>query len=58
MALQLNDNVKVKFSTLSGTVKGASVDQTTLNVEYLVAYDDNEGIAQQRYFTEDQLELA
>lgn len=58
MALKLNDQVKIKFTTLVGEVKGASVDQTTLAMQYLVDYVDNEGQPQQRYFTEAEVELA
>lgn len=58
MALQLNDNVTIKHTTLSGEVMGASVDQTTLAVQYLVFFVDADGVNQQRYFTEYQLQLA
>jgi cell shape-determining protein MreC len=57
MALKISDQVKVKFTTLTGEVKGAAIDQTTLAVQYLVEYVDHVGEPQSRYFTEDALEL-
>lgn len=56
MALKIDDQVKVKFTTLQGVVKGASIDNTTLEVQYLVDYTDREGEAQSRYFKEQDLE--
>lgn len=58
MSFKINDLVKIKFTLLTGTVKGAQVDQTTLQLLYLVDYLDNAGEAQSRYFNIDELELA
>lgn len=55
---KIDDAVKIRFSTLAGTVKGAAIDQTTLAVQYLVDYLDKEGQPQQRYFVADELEAA
>lgn len=56
MAYKVDDNVKLKFSTLQGVVKGASLDNTTLEIQYLVEYNDTEGEAQTRYFKDAELE--
>lgn len=58
MALKIEDQVKIKHSPLTGVVKGAAIDQTTLEVQYLVEYTDNEGEPQQRYFNTSDVELA
>lgn len=58
MNFTLNDAVSIKFTTLSGVVKGAAVDQTTLEMQYLVEYTDNAGEVQQRYFNTSALEAA
>lgn len=58
MAIKLNDPVQIKHTPLTGTVQGAQVDQATLEMQYLVAYDDNDGEPQQRYFTAEQLQPA
>lgn len=56
-AFTVEDKVKVKFTTLEGTVKGASLDNTTLEIQYLVDYVDRDGEQQHRYFKETDLEL-
>lgn len=58
MSFKMNDAVKIKFTPLAGTVKGAQVDQTTLDTIYLVEYADNMGESQARYFKIDELEAA
>jgi hypothetical protein len=55
MALIKEQKVSVKGTTLTGIVEGAAVDNTTLELQYLVSYNDVDGIAQQRYFLESQL---
>lgn len=56
MSFQIDDQVTIKCSPLNGVVKGASIDQTTLEVQYLVAYTDNDGEPQERYFYPSVLE--
>lgn len=56
MALKLEDAVSIKHTVLSGVVKGAAVDNVTLDMQYLVEYLDNEGEQQSRYFTLAQIE--
>jgi hypothetical protein len=58
MSFKMNDAVKIKFTVLAGEVKGAQVDQTTLDMVYLVEYTDNTGEPQARYFKADELEAA
>lgn len=58
MTFTLNDNVKIKFTLLTGVVKGAAVDPVTLEMQYLVDYADNNGEDQTRYFAADALEAA
>ncbi|MFM7012543.1 MAG: hypothetical protein ACKO0Z_24970 [Betaproteobacteria bacterium] len=58
MTFTLNDNVKIKFTLMTGAVKGAAVDPVTLTVQYLVEYVDNDGVGQARYFVSDDLEAA
>jgi len=48
--------VSIKFTTLSGVVTGAQVDQTTLEMLYLVEYDDVHGEPQARYFKASELQ--
>lgn len=55
-AFKPNDSVKIKFSMLTGTVTGAALDEATLDVQYKVAYKDNFGEDQERYFKEEELE--
>ena len=55
-AFTVEDKVGVKFTTLEGTVKGASLDNTTLEIQYLVEYIDRDGEPQQRYFKEADLQ--
>lgn len=58
MAFKVEDQVKVKFSTLEGVVKGAALDNTTLEVQYLVEYTDTAGEQQSRYFKEGEIEAS
>lgn len=58
MAFKKDDAVKVKYTLLEGTITGAAVDATTFEMQYLVAYTDNEGQPQERYFLEAQIEAA
>lgn len=54
----IGDQVKIRFSTLSGVVKGASIDPVTLAVQYLVEYNDKDSVAQERYFVVEDIEAA
>lgn len=56
-AYKVDDQVKIKFTTLQGVVRGAALDNTTLEIQYLVSFNDNQGEAQERYFAVDALEL-
>lgn len=58
MALKIDDAVSIKHTLLSGVVTGAALDEVALVITYKVKYDDNEGIEQERYFSEDQLVAA
>lgn len=58
MSFKMNDVVNIKFTSLQGAVKGAQVDQITLETVYLVEYTDNFGEGQARYFRPDEIELA
>ena len=55
MALTKEQKVSIKGTTLTGVIEGAAVDNTTLELQYLVTYNDVDGVAQQRYFLESQL---
>jgi len=55
MAIAKNDTVSIANTELTGTVNGANVDQTTLEMQYLVAYNDVNGKAQERYFNASDL---
>lgn len=55
MALQINSNVDIKYTLLNGVVKGATIDNETLEVQYLIEFTDNFGELQHRYFLESQL---
>tara|TARA_R110000772_G_scaffold87055_3_gene181774 strand:- start:1319 stop:1492 length:174 start_codon:yes stop_codon:yes gene_type:complete len=55
MAIAKNDTVSIANTELTGTVNGANVDQTTLEMQYLVAYTDVNGKAQERYFNASDL---
>lgn len=58
MAFKTDDLVKIKYTTLSGViVKGAAVGDDSL-IQYRVQYDDNDGVPQERFFYEAELELA
>jgi hypothetical protein len=53
-AFNLGDNVTVNNTNLSGVVSGAALDNTTLEVTFLVDFTvDN--VNHNRYFNEDQL---
>ena len=52
----VGDNVQVKFTSLQGQVSGAALDNTTLELQYLVDYTDTTGEQQSRYFKESDLE--
>lgn len=54
----INDSVSIRFSTLTGVVKGAAIDQTTLAVQYLVEFTDKDGVLQERYFRADDIAAA
>lgn len=56
MALKKDDAVKIKHTLLTGVIAGAAVDNTTFEMQYLVAYNDNDGEPQERYFLVDQIE--
>jgi hypothetical protein len=56
MSFKIDDAVQIKYSLLDGVVKGAAIDQTTLDVQYLVTYTDNVGESQERYFVASDLE--
>lgn len=56
MAFKKDDAVKIKHTLLTGVIAGAAVDGTTFEMQYLVAYNDNEGEPQERYFLEAQIE--
>lgn len=56
MTFKIDDQVTIKCSPLTGVVKGAAIDPTTLEVQYLVAYNDNDGEPQERYFVPAVLE--
>lgn len=58
MSFKMDDVVKIKFTLLTGVVKGAKVDEVTLDMVYLVEYNDNTGEPQARYFKVDELEAA
>ena len=57
-AFKVDDNVSIKHTLLTGVVKGAALDNTTLTIQYLVEYNDNDGEPQARYFSEEQLQAA
>jgi hypothetical protein len=56
MTFKKDDAVKIKYTTITGVIAGASVDNTTFEMQYLVQYTDNFGNTQERYFLIDQLE--
>lgn len=55
MALKIDDAVTINHTPLSGVVKGAALDADALEITYLVAYKDNDGVDQERYFVTDQI---
>lgn len=55
-AFKVDDQVAIKHTLLTGVVKGAALDNTTLTITYLVEYNDNDGEPQARYFDASQLE--
>lgn len=58
MAFKIDDAVVINHTPLSGVVKGAALDETALEITYKVAYVDNDGIEQERYFTTAQISAA
>lgn len=54
MAFKTGDSVAVRDSSLVGEVKGAAVDSDA-NFLLLVAYEDLDGVAQERYFLVEDL---
>jgi hypothetical protein len=56
MSIAVGTEVMIKYTTLSGTTTGAAVNE---NGAYLVRveYLDNEGVQQERYFEEVELEV-
>lgn len=57
-AFKIEDQVSIKHTPLVGVVKGAALDQTTLEIQYSVEYADNAGETQQRFFKADELDPA
>lgn len=55
MAFKTGDQVRVKFSTLEGEVSGAAVDDQA-NFLLKVIYTDKEGVVQERFFVQEDLE--
>lgn len=51
------DSVNIKHTLLSGTVRRMVVSDDGLELQYLVAYKDNDGVSTERYFLEDKLVL-
>jgi hypothetical protein len=58
MTFKKDDAVKIKYTLMTGVIAGAAVDATTFEMQYLVAYNDNMGEPQERYFLVDQIEAA
>lgn len=58
MTFKKDDAVKIKHTLMTGVIAGAAVDGTTFEMQYLVAYNDNNGEPQERYFLVDQIEAA
>lgn len=55
MPFSIGDSVRIKYSTLTGIITNASLDDAG-NYYFRVAYDDVNGEAQERPFLPDQLE--
>lgn len=56
MSIAVGTEVIIKYTTLSGTTTGAAVNEGgayLVKVEYL----DNDGVQQERYFEEAELEV-
>jgi uncharacterized protein YodC (DUF2158 family) len=53
-AFKKGDEVKLKAVIPAGPVMAMRMDEDGI-VSYLIEWDDLEGVAQQRWFTEDQL---
>lgn len=58
MTLKVGDKVTINNTTLSGVVDGATLDSTTLQIQYLVSYNDFNNEPQQRYFDAQQITVA
>lgn len=56
-AFKKGDSVRLKVSVPQGPVQKVRMDDDG-NVEYLLAWTDADGNAQERWFAEDALELA
>lgn len=57
MVMAVSTPVHIKHTTLSGAVSGGVIDDFgTYQVK--VAYTDENGVDQERFFTEDQIEAA
>jgi hypothetical protein len=56
MSFKKDDAVKIKYTTLTGVVTGASIDQTTFEVLYYVTYTDNFSVSQERAFLPSEIE--
>ena len=53
--MKVGDKVTINHTSLSGVIEGAALDNTTLEIQYLVSYDDVNGETQQRYFDSNQI---
>lgn len=58
MALKIDDTVVINHTLLNGVIKGAALDSVALEITYLVAYKDNYGVDQERYFLDSQVTAA
>ena len=53
--MKVGDKVTINHTSMSGVINGATLDNTTLEIQYLVSYDDINDEAQQRYFDASQI---
>jgi hypothetical protein len=56
MAFKTGDSVKVKNTDMVGTVQGATVD-TDSQLLLRVSYIDQDNIAQERFFKQEEIEI-
>lgn len=56
MSISVGTLVTIKNTTLTGTSTGACVDDDG-NYQVRVAYTDHDGVSQERFFFEHQLEV-